>query len=50
LKTHYYTQDIVNICDCNHLTVEEIYHRISIRYPDAGKSSIYRNVEELAKK
>jgi len=50
LKTHYYTQDIIDICDCNHLTVEDIYDKISIKYPDAWKSSIYRNVEELAKK
>jgi Fe2+ or Zn2+ uptake regulation protein len=50
VKTHYYTQDIVDICDCNHLTVENIYNKISNKYPDAGKSSIYRNVEELVKK
>ncbi len=48
MKTHYYTQDIIDICDCKHLTVEEIFEQISKKYPDAGKSSIYRNVEELA--
>ena len=50
LKTHYYIDEIINICNCNHLTVEEIYNKISEKYPDAGKSSIYRNVEELASK
>jgi len=50
MKTHYYTNDIVEICDNNHLTVSEIYDYISEKYPEAGKSSIYRNVEELVKK
>lgn len=48
MKTHYYTQDIINICDNNHLTVDEIFEFISKKYPQAWKSSIYRNVEELA--
>lgn len=49
MKTHYYTQDIIDICDCKHLTVEEIFSNISNKYPKVGKSSIYRNVEELVK-
>lgn len=47
MKTHFYTQDIINICDNNHLTVDEIFEYISKKYPSAWKSSIYRNVEEL---
>ena len=47
MKTHYYTQDIINICNKKHLTVEEIFEEISKIFPSAGKSSIYRNVEEL---
>lgn len=50
MKTHYYTQDIIDICDCKHLTVAEIYEQISVKHPEAGKSSIYRNVEELVEK
>jgi len=50
MKTHYYTQDIVNICDMRHLTVEEIFEEISKIFPEAGKSSIYRNVEQLVEK
>jgi Fe2+ or Zn2+ uptake regulation protein len=49
MKTHYYTGDIVNICDMKHLTVEQIFEEISKKFPEAGKSSIYRNVEELVK-
>lgn len=50
MKTHYYTNEIVEICDCKHLTVAEIYDYISSKYPEAGKSSIYRNVEELVER
>jgi Fe2+ or Zn2+ uptake regulation protein len=50
MKTHYYTNEIVEICDCKHLTVAEIYDYISAKYPEAGKSSIYRNVEELVER
>jgi Fe2+ or Zn2+ uptake regulation protein len=50
MKVHYYTAEIVDICDNNHLTVSEIYEKISSKYPEAGKSSIYRNVEELVDK
>ncbi len=47
MKTHYYKEDIINICDMKHLTVEEIFEEISNSFPEAGKSSIYRNVEQL---
>lgn len=47
MKTHFYTQNIIEICDNNHLTVDEIFEFISKKYPSAGKSSIYRNVDEL---
>lgn len=50
MKTHYYTNEILNICDGFHLSVEEVYQQISKKFPEAGKSSIYRNVEELVKK
>ena len=47
MKTHYYKEYIINVCDNKHLTVEEIFEEISNTFPDAGKSSIYRNVEQL---
>lgn len=50
MKTHFYTQDIIDLCDNKHLTVDEIFQFISKKYPTAWKSSIYRNVEELAEK
>jgi len=49
MKTHFYTKDIIDFCDNKHLTVDEIFEFISKKYPNAWKSSIYRNVEELAK-
>jgi len=47
MKTHYYKDDIINICDKKHLTVEEIFNEISEKFSVVGRSSIYRNVEEL---
>lgn len=49
MKFHYYTNEIINICDCKHLTVDDIYSKIIEKFPDAWKSSIYRNVEELVR-
>ncbi|MDD5769972.1 MAG: transcriptional repressor [Candidatus Gracilibacteria bacterium] len=48
MKTHFYTQYIVEICDNKHLTVVEIFEILLQKYPNAGKSSVYRNVDELA--
>jgi len=47
MKTHYYTKDIIKICDKRHLTVDEIFEEISKIFPEAWKSSIYRNVDQL---
>ena len=47
MKTCYYKKDILKICDNNHLTVDEIFYKILKKYPEAGRSSIYRNVESM---
>jgi Fe2+ or Zn2+ uptake regulation protein len=47
MKKHYYHQLILEICDKKHLPVEEIYKAVLLKFPAAGKSTIYRNVEEL---
>jgi Fe2+ or Zn2+ uptake regulation protein len=47
MKKHYYKDDIIDICDKKHLTVEEIFSKINKKFPESGKSSIYRNVEQL---
>lgn len=50
MKKHFYTEDIIKICDNKHLTVEQIFDELTEKYISVGKSSIYRNVEELVKK
>lgn len=50
MKTHYYIDDILDICNCKHLTVDEIYIELSSKFDDVGRSSVYRNVEELVSK
>lgn len=50
MKLHYYIEDIINLCDGTHLTAEEVFEKIKGNHPDAGKSSIYRNLEDLYRK
>lgn len=50
MKTHFYIESIIEICNNKHLSVDEIYEAVSSEFEDVGKSSIYRNVEELVKK
>lgn len=50
MKKHFYHQAILELCTCQHFTVDEIFERIQKEYPRAGRSTIYRNVEELAEK
>ncbi|MCT4617592.1 MAG: transcriptional repressor [Candidatus Gracilibacteria bacterium] len=47
MKTHFYKEDIKKICYNNHLDVDTIFERVKKIYPKAGRSTIYRNVEEL---
>jgi Fur family peroxide stress response transcriptional regulator len=50
MKKHYYLDRIVEVCDHKHLTVDEIFTALKEEFPEVGKSSVYRNVEELSKK
>ncbi len=50
MKKHFYHDEIVEICNCKHLTVDEIFEALSKANPLAWRSSVYRNVEELANK
>lgn len=50
MKTHYYTDDIIDICTDKHLTVDQIFNFLQKKYPEIGRSSIYRNVEQLSEK
>ncbi len=47
MKKHYYTDDILKICDGFHFSVDEIFEKIQKIFPQAGRSSIYRNVESM---
>lgn len=50
MKIHYYNDDLISICDNKHLTIDEIFLEIQKKFPNAGRSSIYRNIETLVKK
>lgn len=48
MKTHYYTDEILQVCDNKHLTAEDIFYLLKLKYSDIGISSVYRNIERLA--
>jgi len=50
MKTHYYIDDIIDICTDKHLTVDEIFIFLQEKYPEIWRSSVYRNVEQLSDK
>jgi Fe2+ or Zn2+ uptake regulation protein len=47
MKTHFYRKDILKVCHKWHLKVEEIYEKILVIHPNASRSSIYRNVDDM---
>ncbi len=49
MKKHFYLEDILNICKHNHLTVDQIYDALKMKYPSIGRATVYRNVDLLAK-
>jgi Fur family transcriptional regulator, peroxide stress response regulator len=48
MKRHFYHQAILEICAGHHLDADDIFDRVREQFPQAGFSTIYRNVEELA--
>lgn len=47
MKTHAYLLAIKDICKWHHLTVDEIFEKLKLVYPKVGRSTVYRNVEEM---
>lgn len=50
MKSPFYHEAILQSCTLNHLTADDIYACVREKFPKAGFSTIYRNVEELAEK
>ena len=48
MKTHFYRDRLVQICSGRHLTADEVYAELVADFPRAGRSTVYRNLEELA--
>ena len=47
MKVHYFPDDIVEICNMKHLTVDDIHSELVRLWKDLWKSSVYRNCDEL---
>lgn len=50
MKNPFYHETILETCTLKHLTVDEIFDAVRTKFPKAGFSTIYRNVEELCEK
>lgn len=49
MKTHFYHDEILEVCKNNHCTVDSIFEELQKTNPNVGRSTVYRNVEELVK-
>jgi len=49
MKTHAYLPVIIEICTENHCNVDQIYDKLKETHPKVGRSTVYRNVEEMNK-
>ncbi|MDD4151739.1 MAG: transcriptional repressor [Candidatus Gracilibacteria bacterium] len=49
MKTHAYLSVIKEVCCDNHCNVDQIYEKIKETCPKVGRSTVYRNVEEMSK-
>ena len=47
MKTHFYLNDIIEICNHKHLCAEDIFLALQKKYPHIAKASIYRNIDKL---
>lgn len=47
MKTHFYLEDILKICDHKHLCAEDIFLALQKQHTSVAKASIYRNIDKL---
>lgn len=48
MRTFKYRDTITNICDCTHMSAEEIFATIKKIHPDVGRATIYRNIDAMS--
>ena len=47
VKVHMYKKEIKKICTHQHLVIEDIIKRLREKFPKAGLSTVYRNLDEM---
>jgi len=50
MKTHFYHDEILEVCSNDHCSVDSIFEALQKTNPEIGRSTVYRNVEELVQK
>ncbi len=48
MRTHEYRDIICSLCNCKHLTAEEVFLEVKKIEPKIGKATIYRNLEDMS--
>ena len=49
MSKHKYTDDILKICENNHLTWEEIFLKLKEKHPEVWLATVYRSINFLVK-
>jgi len=49
MKKPFYQDEIIDLCDNNHFTVDEIFSLLKKKHSSIWRATIYRNVEDLVK-
>ncbi len=47
MKLHFYLEDIVSLCDHNHLSANDIFIELKKKYKNIARASVYRNLQKL---
>lgn len=47
MRKHQYREIIASVCDCRHLSAEDIFEEIKQTHPNIGRATIYRNIEQM---
>jgi Fe2+ or Zn2+ uptake regulation protein len=48
MRTHEYRDIICSLCNCKHLTAEEVFLEVKKIEPKIGKATVYRNLEDMS--
>lgn len=48
MRKHKYRDIIASVCNCRHLSAEDIFEEIKNIHPNIGRATIYRNIDQMS--